>query len=312
MRQYNERDMTSAQLNQQFGIEEVLRFEDHGELVRAHITLPTCEAVIYLQGAHLTHWQPKGQEPVLFLSEHSNYKPGKAIRGGIPICFPWFGNRADGPGPAHGFARTQTWELAFAALMSEFGHGDKLQMTFVLDPTDLSESLGFSGFRLAYELLIGRTLTLKLTVANFSQGPLRFEEALHSYFRVGDVRQAAITGLASATYLDKRDDAKAKKAPAEPLQLTEFSDRVFPANTANTRIQDLAKGRVLQVRKQRSATTVVWNPWPEGSASLSDLGPDEWTEFLCVESANTATDAITLAPGQTHTMIVELSSEPAA
>ena len=305
--------MTSAELNELYGLEGVLWFEDHGPLVRAQITLPSSTATIYLQGAHLTHWQPAGQAPVLFLSEHSSYTPGKAIRGGIPICFPWFGNRSDGaPGPAHGFARTQPWELAFAAVVTNVGLGDSIQMTFVLGATDLSESLGFEGFRVAYELLIGRTLKLKLTVANFSHGPLRFEEALHTYFNVQDVHQAAITGLERASYLDKRDDAKVKTEPEGPLQLTEFSDRVFPANKAALTIHDAGNQRRLNIDKDRSATTIVWNPWPEGSAPLKDLGPDEWTHFLCVESANTATDAITLAPGQTHSMSVTLSAAPSA
>jgi glucose-6-phosphate 1-epimerase len=303
--------MTSSELNEHFGLEGVLRFEDHGALVRAMITLPACTATVYLQGAHLAHWQPTGQAPVLFLSEHSSYVPGKAIRGGIPICFPWFGNRSDGgPGPAHGFARTQPWELAFAALVTGSGQGDALQMTFVLGATDLSESLGFEGFRVAYELLLGRTLKLKLTVANFSNGPLRFEEALHTYLHVQDVHQAPITGLEDAPYLDKRDDSRLKAAPAGPLQLVEFSDRVFAGSKANTRIDDKGNHRTLHIDKDHSATTIVWNPWPEGSAPLKDLGPDEWPSFLCVETANTGTDAITLAPGQTHTMNLALSVKP--
>ncbi len=295
--------MTAAELTDQFGLEGVLRFETHGALTRAQVTMPSCSATIYLQGAHLTHWQPVGQEPVLFLSEQSNYLPGKAIRGGIPICFPWFGNRSDGgPGPAHGFARIQPWELAFAALLPDSGEGARLQLTFVLGPTGLSESLGYSRFRVVYEMLLGQTLTLKLTVANLSAEPLRFEEALHSYFQVGDIHSAAILGLESAAYLDKRDDSKSKTAPAGPLQLTEFSDRVFPGNTSPLVIEDASRKRRVHVQKLSSSTTVVWNPWPEGSAPLTDLGPDDWHRFLCVEAANTAADAVEIKPGGAHTM----------
>jgi glucose-6-phosphate 1-epimerase len=295
--------MTAKELNEHFGLEGVLRFEEHGDLTRARVTLPSCEATVYLQGAHLTAWTPAGTAPVLFLSERSAFTPGKAIRGGIPICFPWFGGRGDGgPGPSHGFARTSPWELAFAALLPDPGEGDRLQLTFVLGPNDLSRSLGFDSFRVAYEVLLGRTLTLRLTVANLGTAPLQFEEALHSYFQVGDVRQAAIGGLEGAEYLDKRDDGRSKYAPKGPLQLTEFSDRVFPASTHPLAIHDEGNRRAIHIQKQHSATTVVWNPWPEGSASLGDLGPDDWTHFLCVEAANTATDAIRLEPGATHTM----------
>jgi len=303
--------MTVSELNENFGLPGVLLFEEHGELTRARITLPTCDATVYLQGAHLAHWQPTGQEPVLFLSEHSAFTPGKAIRGGVPICFPWFGGRTDGgPGPSHGFARTTPWEVAFAALLPDTGEGDRLQLTFVLAASELSESLGFSGFRVAYELSIGRTLTMRLTVANFGEGPFHFEDALHAYFQVGDVRHASITGLESAPFLDKRDDNKAKSAPSAPLQLTQWTDRVFPASSSSPTILDAANHRRIVLEKQHSATTVVWNPWSDGAAALADLGSDEWQHFLCVEAANAATDAITLEPGQTHTTVLSVSVQP--
>jgi len=303
--------MNATELNENFGLDGVLRFEEHGELTRARVALPACEATIYLQGAHLTEWRPAGAAPVLFLSERSAFTPGKAIRGGIPICFPWFGGRGDGgPGPSHGFARISAWEVAFAALMPDAGNGDRLQLTLVLGPNDLSRSLGFDSFRVAYEVMLGRTLTLRLTVATLGAAPLRFEEALHSYFAVGDVRQTPIGGLEGAEYLDKRDGGKAKRAPDAPLQLTAFSDRVFPGNDHPIAIEDQAQERVISIEKQNSATTVVWNPWPEGSASLADLAPNEWPHFLCVEAANAGTDTIVLEPGATHTMSVTIAAEP--
>jgi glucose-6-phosphate 1-epimerase len=305
--------MKADELNENFGLEGVLHFEEHGELTRARVTLPSCAATVYLQGAHLTEWQPAGSEPVLFLSERSAFTQGKAIRGGIPICFPWFGPRSDGgTGPSHGFARISPWELAFAALMPDAGDGDRLQLTFVLGPDELSRSLGFDSFRVAYEVMLGRTLTLRLTVANLGTEPLRYEEALHSYFAVGDVHRAAISGLESTEFLDKRDGGALKHAPDAPLQLTEFSDRVFPENSHSVAIRDEKNQRVLHIDKQNSSTTVVWNPWPEGSAPLTDLGPDDWPHFLCVEAANTATDAIVLEPGAAHTMVLTISVEAAS
>jgi glucose-6-phosphate 1-epimerase len=303
--------MTANELNETFGLDGVLRFEEHGELTRACVTLPSCDATIYLQGAHLTAWQPAGEQPVLFLSGRSAFEPGTAIRGGIPICFPWFGGRGDGgPGPSHGFARISPWELTFAALMPDAGDGDRLQLTFVLGPNDVSRSLGFDSFRVVYEVMLGQTLTLRLTVANPGAAPLRFEEALHSYFAVGDARQAPLLGLEGAEYVDKRDGAKAKHAPDAPLQLSEFSDRVFRANAHPVAIEDQGNRRVIRMEKWNSETTVVWNPWPEGSASLGDLAPEDWPRFLCVEAANTATDAILLEPGPAHTMTLKIATEP--
>ena len=300
--------MTASELNEQFGLSEILRFEEHGELTRALVTLPSCEATIYLQGAHLTHWQPAGEKAVLFLSEESLFVTGKAIRGGVPICFPWFGDRADGgPGPAHGFARLVPWELSFAALLPDRGEGDRLQLTFVLAPSDLSESLGFQDFRVAYEVMFGRTLSLKLSVANFGNGPLRFEEALHTYFSVGDVRQTSVTGLEGATFLNKRSDGRSKTLGVEPYVLTEWTDRVFTGHLSGTVIHDRLNSRLLNNKKQGSATTVVWNPWAEGTAGFPDLGSLEWPLFLCAETANSGADAITLASGETHVMQVTIS-----
>ncbi len=301
--------MTADALNDSFGLPGVLRFDnEHDGLTRAQVTLPTCTATVYLHGAHLTAWQPAGQAPGLFLSARSDFAEGKAIRGGVPVCFPWFGPRSDGgTGPSHGFARLQAWEVAFAALVpGGADEADTLHLTLTLGPTELSRSLGFDSFRVAYEFIFGedqgRTLTLRLSVANTGTAPLRFEEALHSYFHVGDVREASLGGLEGAAYLDKRDGAKEKRAPAEPLRLTAQTDRVFPDNTGAPTIVDPVLGRTIGLSKRGSATTVVWNPWDDGAATLADMAPDAWPGFLCVETANTGADAITLAPGEAHTM----------
>ncbi len=303
--EYTGRTMNLAELNETFGLEGLLTFEDHHELTRLQVKTPAAEATVYLHGAHLTHWQPAGFAPVLFLSDKTELAPGKAIRGGIPVCFPWFGPRSEGlghgeaaaakSGPAHGFARIQPWELAFAALS-----GDDVHLTFTLAPTDQSRALGFDHFRVAYEVILGRTLTLRFTVANLGDQPLRFEEALHTYFAVQDVRQTSITGLESASYIDKTDALREKHLPPTPLVLSGWSDWVFPANPATVTFEDGA--RTVEIVKQNSHTTIVWNPWAEKSAGMADLPPDAWPHFLCVETANAGADTITIAPQQTHSM----------
>ena len=311
--------MTAAMLNESFALPGVLHFEDAGELQCAQITLPKCNATVFLHGAHLTHWQPAGQTPVLFLSAQSEFAPGKPIRGGVPICFPWFGPRGGGqPGPSHGFARIQEWSVANAALLPGLqpsGQEPTLHLTFTLGPTELSHSLGFDHFRVAYELIFGadagRTLTLRLSVANLAPEPLVLEEALHSYFAVADVRTTQITGLSTAAYLDKTDGMREKTTPGGPLMLTGTTDRVFPAHTAPVAIHDSGNRRVLTNTKENSATTVLWNPWAEGSATFNDLPNDAWPGFLCVETANTGADKVTLAPHQAHTMQAVFSADPA-
>jgi glucose-6-phosphate 1-epimerase len=294
--------MTIAELNDNFAIPGQLAFNEHAGLTRAQVHLPSADATIYLHGAHVTHWQPAGQAPVLFLSDLSEFAPGKAIRGGVPICFPWFGARSDGrPGPSHGFARLQEWDLAFAAL-TPGADGDQMRLTFTLGPTDLSRSLGFDNFRAAYDVTIGATLTLRLTVANLALEPLHFEEALHAYFHVGDVRETSLTGLETATYLDKTDNMREKNAPDAPLRFTAETDRVFPENVSPVSIHDTRQHRTITLDKSNSATTVVWNPWAELADRLPDMPDDAWPDFVCVETANTAADTIVLPPGETHAM----------
>jgi len=305
--------MDIAALNANFGLPGVLSFEESEGLTRAVISTPAASATVYLHGAHLTHWQPAGEEPVLFLSDKSAFAKGKAIRGGVPVIFPWFGDRHDGKkGPAHGFARTAEWSVAFAGLV-----GDDLHLALTLGPDEGSRELGFDNFRLAYRLTLGRTLKMELTVANDGGTPLEFEEALHTYFVVGDVRQASVTGLAGTEYLDKRDrepdgEPKRKVEPEGPLVLTATTDRVYFNTAATCVIGDPVLKRSLTVGKSGSSTTVVWNPWREVAATLADLGDDAWVGMLCVETANAGTDAVTLDPGAAHTMQTTVTVETLA
>jgi len=297
--------MDLAQLNEHFGLPGVLAFDATASgLIKAEITTPQAKATVYLQGAHLTAWEPAGQQPVIFTSRKTELTPGKAIRGGIPVCFPWFAARHDGKtGPSHGFGRIQDWTLAFAALA-----GDDLHLTFTLGPTDMSRGLGFDHFRLAYQLIIGRTLTMQLTVANDGAAPLVFEEALHTYYKIADVHEISVTGLEGVTYLDKNDLLQAKKQDGA-ISITGPTDRVYLNTGATCIIHDTVSKRSIHVAKTNSNTTVVWNPWESGAKKLADMDPTEWHEFVAVETVNAAEDTITLAPGASHTMQAHISVE---
>ena len=291
-------------LTDTFAIPGALTFSqnEHG-LLRANITTPACTAELYLQGAHLTAWQPTAREPVLFLSERSSFALGKAIRGGVPIIFPWFGNRtgsgtgARTDGPSHGFARTSAWTVAFAALA-----GGDLHLTLTLGPDDNSRALGYDHFQLAFELVLGRELRMRLSVANQGASPLDFEEALHTYLAVGDAQQVTLTGLADTDYLDKTDNFVRKHQTEPQLRLTAETDRPYLNTTAAIDLDDPVLHRRITVAKSGSNTTVIWNPWSELCAKLPDMAPDGWRSMTCVETANAADNAITLAPGTAHTM----------
>jgi glucose-6-phosphate 1-epimerase len=297
--------MNIEQLEEHFAIPGVLAFHaTPSGLIYAEITTPQAKATVYLQGAHLAHWQPAGQKPVLFLSRKSDFAPGKPIRGGVPLAFPWFAARHDGKtGPSHGFARIQNWILSFAAVA-----GDDLHLTFTLGPTEMSRSLGYDHFHLAFQLTIGRTLTMQLTVANNAEAPLVFEEAMHTYYSVVDIHEISVDGLDGIHYLDKVDNFQ-EKVQHGPVKITATTDRVY-LNTAGTCvIHDDAGKRRITVAKTNSNTTVVWNPWEDGVLKIADLDPSEWHEYIAVETVNAAADTVTLAPGKTHTMQAHISVE---
>src|SRR5579862_8226885 len=156
--------MTAADLVHQFDIPNALRFEDGpGGLPRAVISTPAAEATVYLQGAHVAHWTPRGQRPVLFLSARSLFAAGKAIRGGVPVIFPWFGPRGDGkPGPAHGFARTMEWAIEEAKLLNN----GNVEITLALAPNETSRGLGYASFHLRFRVTIGASLDMDFETHN--------------------------------------------------------------------------------------------------------------------------------------------------
>jgi glucose-6-phosphate 1-epimerase len=303
--------MLKDELTEKFGKPGLFTIEEneHG-LLRGIITLPSCTAEVYLQGAHLTQWQPTGHEAVLFLSERSAFVPGKAIRGGVPIIFPWFGPRTATPsssrtdGPSHGFVRTAIWQLHSATI-----DGDKIDLELTLAPDDISRTLGYDNFLLTYKLTLGAKLSMMLTVANHSDNPLHFEEALHTYFMVDDTKQISIAGLADTEYLDKTDGFKRKRQNEPVLHLTGETDRPYLNTDSAVSIEDPLVKRTIVVSKENSLTTVVWNPWSELTAKLSDMNPDGWMHMVCVESANAGENAITLGPGAEHTLVTRIGVE---
>ena len=294
-------------LNRGFGIPNLVEvLSGNGGLPEIRVTAPWASAEIYLHGAQLTSWQPVHAEEVLFLSEHSHWQEGQAIRGGIPVCFPWFRSKGDAPSaPAHGFVRAKEWRLESVEIDQE--------SVVVICSTENDESTYRwwpHQFRLVHKLSIGKSLRLELNVTNTGQTPFVFEEALHTYFRVSRVENVSIRGLEQIVYLDNIEGNRKK---------TQLGDLVFTAKTDNAYIDvpgpveliDPTWRRRIRTDKVNSASTVVWNPWQEGAASLGDLGNDEWRQFACVEASNIIGSAISLAPGQEHRMqaIISVISE---
>lgn len=278
----------------------------NGGMPRARVSGARADAEVYLHGGHVTHWQPHGAEPVLFLSRRAAYAPGKAIRGGVPLIFPWFGAHAtDRQAPMHGVARARPWRL----LTSGPGADGAVVLELALEDDEATRRLWPAAFALRYRVTVGDVLHLALEVTNTSPAPFTFEAALHTYLAVGDVEAVAVTGLEHTTYLDKVDAFTRKRHGAEPLRLTGETDRVFLGTPARCTVDDRALGRRLVVDKAGSATTVVWNPWATRTRDIADLGADDWRRLLCVETANAADDAVTLAAGGRHVMSATIRVE---
>ena len=294
-------------LNAHFAISGIAQIASgNGNLPKIQIATPKASAEIYLHGAQITSWKQPGQEEVLFLSTQSRFEEGKAIRGGIPVCFPWFRDspraKADDPkAPAHGFVRTKAWNLESITQQE-----DSVVVALATESDEPSRKLWPHECRLTLRLTIGRQLKLELTASNLGSTAFHFEEALHTYFRVGGAKEVRIHGLDGVAYLDNRDQNRQK---------TQQGDEIFNAATDNAYIEtqtpveivDPILHRRIRTEKQNSSTTIVWNPWQDGAAALADLGHDEWRQFACVEAGNILAAAISLTPGEQHTMTATIS-----
>jgi glucose-6-phosphate 1-epimerase len=287
-----------AELDRALGIPGVARVvAGSGGLAKVAIDAESAVGEIYLHGAHVTSWRPRGAEELLFVSAASRWEPGRAIRGGVPICFPWFADRRDDPkSPAHGFVRTADWRLE-----SIVAANDSVAVSMVIESSNQTERWWPADFRLSYRATFGAELDLDLTLTNTGSAALRFEEALHSYFRVGDIRQTRTEGLAGFDYLDKTDGNR-RKTQEGPIVVESETDRVYLETDGIVEVKDQALRRRIQVASEHSRTTVVWNPWIAKAKAMADFGDDEWPGMLCIETSNVGDFAVELSPGGQHSM----------
>lgn len=269
------------------------------------------EAHLYTHGAHIAHFQPRGGQPVLWMSRASQFvggAPGKAIRGGVPLCFPWFGPKVGEAGaPIHGLARIFAWEIESVEQLAD----GRIRAALTLSSSDATRRVSPCEFALSYAVTVGATLTMELTARNTGEAPLGFEEALHTYFSVSDVKAVTISGLAGSTFVDKVDGATRKTQGGEPIRITSETDRVYLGTVTPVTIDDPGFKRRIRVSKSGSNTTVVWNPWIAKAKAMPDFGDDEWPEMLCVETANAVDNAVTLQPGASHALAATIEVVPA-
>jgi glucose-6-phosphate 1-epimerase len=277
--------------------------DGQSEMPMLEVTTAWSSAEIYLHGAHVTQFRKRGEPPLLFVSQCSRFDHGQAIRGGIPIIFPWFGQREGLP--HHGFARIKTWDLKEVIPEPD----GSVSVRFRLPPCP--EAAVWPPFTTDYIVSVKSSLVLRLVVTNDSPDQtFAFENALHTYFEVGDVTAITVAGLQGATYLDQVAGFRETQETEEVIRIASEVDRCYLNSTATVEITDPRLGRKIRVQKGGSLSTVVWNPWIEKSQRIPDFGNDEYERMVCVEAGNIGTNGIKLAPGESSTLTMELASVP--
>lgn len=255
------------------------------------------EAHVYLHGAHVLHYQPDGQAPVLWHSRESLFETNKPIRGGIPVCWPWFGaHAADSTLPAHGYARLSEW-VPVASSASATATTVTLRFPASQGRSAIAE----------LTVVLGPALEVTLATTNTGTSAMPLSEALHSYFAVSDIRSVSVTGLDQECYIDTLQAGRPTLKQEGTVTFGAETDRIYIDTSRECVIADPGLHRRIRIGKQGSLSTVVWNPWIAKAARMPDFGDDEYPEMVCVETANCGPNAFSLAPGETHAMSTRIS-----
>lgn len=263
-------------------------------------------AKISLYGGHVISYIPVGEQPVLWMSSKSWYEPGKPLRGGVPVCWPYFGPAPVDGCAAHGFVRTAMWELHAAETLT----GDTTKVVLKVDEKGIDHPLCSKPFELYLTVTVGAALELELRAVNKADSEQTFQAALHTYFAVSESEKITVTGLDKTPYLDKAPaHAGENRVQCGDLEIDQEIDRVFCPTSATVKIADPVWRRTLVVEKSGSLSTVVWNPWISKSKAMPDFGDNEYHRMLCVECGNVLADSRTLVPGAVTVMTQKVSVE---
>jgi glucose-6-phosphate 1-epimerase len=299
-----------ASLNEQFPGNGRLRFAPGpGGLTVAEIHNTAATARIALHGAHVLEFQPRGARPLLWLSGKSWFTPDKPIRGGIPLCWPWFGAHPTDPAlPAHGFARVSPWHVLEVRTQDAAVTGIRLG----LRDSEVTRRLWEHAFEAIVEVTVGAELSVTLVVRNPGNGPYSVTAALHTYFAVSAVTEARVLGFDGCPYVDTVGGARTPGVQSGPVRVQGETDLIFSACPGEAVIEDPGWGRRIRIRKAGSLSAVVWNPWIAKAKRMPDFGDDEYPGMICVETTNAPGDARTVPSGGEHRLQAILGVEALA
>lgn len=261
------------------------------------LSTPACTALIAIQGAHLLNFCAQNGTPLLWVSPKCNFTPGVALRGGVPVCLPWFGPNLDPKKPKHGFARNNDWQLEDATLLPD---GDaKLTFTFTSSANELFDF----NFSAQLVMTLGAAIKLEITVSNTDSKAFDCSWVLHSYHPVNSLTDVRVKGLAGKTYLDNLEKHAAKTQHGD-VNFPAEVDRVFPGIENNL---EIAGTPHISIRHHNCPSVVVWNPGATNAANIADIGAGNEQDYICVERGAVLAEKWNLLEGEAQSAWVEIS-----
>ncbi len=256
------------------------------------------EADISLYGAQVINFRPYSTLGILWMSPESLLEEGRAIRGGIPVCFPWFGpHKNDKSKPQHGFARLMYWNVVETQTLQ----GGETLVRLQLNSSEKTKIYWPHDFCAEIIVEVGKSLTVTLKITNTSSETFEYTDALHSYYTLSGIDNITIDGLQNTKYLDNLTQGESMQVESL-LKIDKEVDRNYLDTEAPCIIQDEAFNRKIVAAKSGSKVTTVWNPWEETCRKIGDMPDDAYQTFVCIEAVNSGSNTIKLAPGESHEM----------
>ena len=290
--------MNIQKMNADFGIGDRLRIvAGKGGFPMVELDTGAARAQISIYAGQVLSYRPAGQiQDLLFLSETAYYAPGKAIKGGMPVCWPWFGPDPEGKGrPGHGFVRNRPWNLLGTEALAD----GRFEVRLGLSDSEETREIWPQAFELELRAMVGESLETELITRNKGAAAFDLSQALHTYFRVGDIGRTEVLGLDGMSYIDKLDDG-AEKIQQGAVRIDGEADRIYTGVDGDLEIRDQALGRSIRIATSGSASAVVWNPWAATAASMDDLGDEDYKVMICVETTNAGPNVVRLTGGGEH------------
>jgi len=256
-----------------------------------------CQARIFLQGAQIDYFQPVGKPPLLWVSSADDYQPGNGIRGGVPVCWPWFGMSSEANFPQHGFARTRIWALESVEMRNQL-----VDLRFSLKISEQDKIYWPHNTQVSVLFTLGDTLSITLVNTNLGDETVTLTQALHSYFPIEDICQLKASGFSGSKYIEFAEGPYPQTT--DEVRFDRETDRVY-TDLGPVQLLHTPQG-IIEVSRENSQSAVLWNPWIEKSQRLGRFNPEDYLTMVCLEAANVLEDKVVLAPGESHSLVTHI------